>query len=200
MHMKFFDDKAKTIVKTTILGICVFALTFTGLLASYTSEFEAVNKLSFDTVDISLADSLSESEEEKALVSDSTVSHTLTITNDGAECFIRCRSIYVSELGSCVSTRYSGIDESLWCDVGDGYLYYVKPLAFGESLFLEEEISTPKEWIPTTENPQGFLLVTDFAVEAIQAQNFAPDFSSHSPWGDSVVEECLYSRSYMEGK
>ena len=108
------------------------------------------------------------------------------ISNIGDDCYIRAKVSYSQEDGSN-STNFKKIRDisSDWL-MKDDYFYYksiVKhedKIDFFRSLIIPEDI--PNEY-------QGKSILFNISVEAIQSENFKPDFESNSPWKGANVQK-----------
>lgn len=76
-----------------------------------------------------------------------------------------------------------------WTKIGN-YYYYLQILTPGESVDLFQGIIIPSEW--GTEHAKQELALS-IQIDAIQADNFVPDFSSMQPWGHEEIEICAHS-------
>lgn len=203
--------------RTTAAVALTACLCLTGMFAAYTSELGFVNDFAVDTVDIELESSIAEDAPRltngtgrPALIDDSEVEHNLTISNEGANCYIRCKSLYSrasvetpDSLDTFDATGNIAADPNLWHLAEDGYLYYKGVLGEGEAVSLVEMVSNAPEWRKVVVDGEqvlaGFDMTASFMVEAVQSRNFTPDFASATPWGDVEPEVCIYSRSGLEG-
>ena len=82
-----------------------------------------------------------------------------------------------------------GISEE-WVKRGE-YYYYTEVLNRGESVDLFQGIRIPSAW---TELHSGQGLGILIEAEAIQAENFLPDFSGMSPWGNQKILACVHEK------
>lgn len=137
------------------------------------------------TVDIDL--------EDKGLTSEQVVGeigpiHEVDIHNRGARCWIRIATSIEDENGTALLVSDIPKDQKdLYCVGADGYVYRVEPLDEGESIHWQEEVREPdNDLLEGT----GRTLVTQ--VEAIQAQNFTPDFESSAPWDEVAPEPAVW--------
>lgn len=76
-----------------------------------------------------------------------------------------------------------------WIKIG-AYYYYLQILIPGESVDLFQGIIIPSEWDNGHANQK---LDLSIQIDAIQADNFTPDFSSTQPWGKEEIEICAHS-------
>ena len=73
----------------------------------------------------------------------------------------------------------------------DGYYYYPDILQSGDSIDFFQSVHIPSDF----ENEYaGKELSVSIQVDAIQAQNFTPDYTSKTPWGNQVIEICAHNQ------
>ncbi|MCI5699040.1 MAG: hypothetical protein MR308_01390 [Lachnospiraceae bacterium] len=80
-----------------------------------------------------------------------------------------------------------GLSEN-WVRIGN-YYYYKNILLPNETVNLFQGVSIPAEW---GSNHAGQQLYLNIQIDAIQSQNFTPDFSSENPWGNEEIEVCAH--------
>lgn len=94
---------------------------------------------------------------------------------------------------------FQTIDSSDWVQKGD-YFYNTKVMKHGEKSYAFQGIIIPANWVSDVETslpavPQGTkpAQASGFTVslhaDAIQAENFSPDFESEHPWGAVETEQ-----------
>ena len=112
------------------------------------------------------------------------------ITNQSEPCWVRVKITYTDEFG-----ERKGLDDSNlegmsphWVKKGD-YFYYTECLEQGKSVDVFTGVTIPKEWSEVyQEKGFGITIVAD----AVQAANFAPDFSAMTPWGNQKIQRCIH--------
>lgn len=110
---------------------------------------------------------------------------------DGNDSWIRCKIEYLN-------TEYLG-DEDLygftkdWVKKSDGYFYYKKVLKTGDTTDLFQGLQLPVDFPQSEEGTRFFLNIN---AEAVQSQNFTPDFTKREPWGDINVQLCAKEGMY----
>ncbi|MDO4501815.1 MAG: hypothetical protein Q4D06_01405 [Coriobacteriia bacterium] len=161
-----------------------------GAAAALSTDLTVTNHLSLDTVDIAIEQTKASA---VALESGESYPHSALIRNLGADCYLRVRAEAASGERSTALTTLKGLDSRSWIQAGD-YLYYRPVLAEGKQVDFSQQVSNP--WPDATPDDRLTLTVT---AEAVQARNFRPDYTSASPWGEIAVEECVNSRSQLEG-
>ena len=77
-----------------------------------------------------------------------------------------------------------------WIRAGE-YYYLTDPLDTGESADVFQTVTIPEEW---TEASSDQRLGITISAEAIQSDNFTPDFQSEQPWGDQETELCVHEQ------
>lgn len=107
------------------------------------------------------------------------------ITNLGNDCYVRAKVEIVNP--KMISMDGIRGDKTNWKkDASDGYWYYTKPL-------LEKESTDIFKYVRTNPDYEDQYTQNDFQIvvtaEAVQADNFVPDFTSDTPWGDTKIEK-----------
>ena len=74
-----------------------------------------------------------------------------------------------------------------WILAEDGYFYYKEILETGKSVDLFQGIKIP---VDLTESAAESLFTIKVDVDAIQSNNFDPDYDSSNPWGEVQILEC----------
>lgn len=115
------------------------------------------------------------------------------ITNYARPCWVRARICYENqkkEQDGFHDRMLRGISAE-WVKRGE-YYYYTEVLNRRESVDLFQGIRIPSAW---TELHSGQMLGILIEAEAIQAENFFPDFSGMSPWGNQKILACVHEKS-----
>lgn len=108
------------------------------------------------------------------------------ISNMGDACYIRAKISYSKENESN-STSFTQIGKMSndWI-VKDNYYYYKTIVQNGEKVDFFKSLKIPEDM---TNEYQGKSIIFNITVEAIQAENFTPDFDANSPWKGVAVEK-----------
>mgnify|MGYP005758679685 CR=1 FL=1 len=180
------------------LCLCV---TLTSAEASETSgavrtySVEAENQIGTGDVNISLKEyELDENGQEipyrdnKTVVPGQQVDKIVKITNEADRAWIRARIDYVANGLEGMSDRMLGGISEKWIRAGE-YFYYTEPTESGETVVLFRSLTVPPEWDETKAGQKFSVGVT---AQAVQADNFIPDFKSDSPWFGIPVEKCVH--------
>lgn len=184
--------KKKIAIIAVILGIISTA----GAVA-YFSDIEIVrNHVSTGIVDIHIEeyektdDGIEKPfEDGKKVLPGDTVSKIVYVKNDEAECYIRCKVDFGVEDDLDLSKEcLKGIEEN-WILVGD-YYYYIDSVPTDEKIKFFDEIMIPEDW---DNRYAGKTFSVEVIAEAVQKKNFTPNYNSENPWGDTPIEECVYS-------
>ena len=126
--------------------------------------------------------------EHKAILPGQPIPMIPEIKNLGTNCYVRVKITTESEKGKEIpSTCFQGISED-WIQCGD-YLYCTKILELGKKTEVFQAFELPADW-----NQSGIAKDTiqiHLRVDAIQSDNFEPDFESESPWGNVEVQEAV---------
>lgn len=142
-------------------------------------------------------EALYEDSGEQSVVPGQVISLIPRITNSGDSCYVRAKVKYEDEKNITKILAESNIDNSSnnWVKKGD-YWYYKDILKPGEHVDLFNKLTIPKDM---SNDQQGKILQLNIIAEAIQSENFNPDFNSESPWKDIKVEKAT-SESYKMDK
>lgn len=188
--MKKKSNKYKKIIASlsaaSLACFCSGAVVF-----AKTASTTVTNHFATGIVDIDLNEyTKSEDKEEtykdlENILPGQNISKIPRISNLGNDCYIRAKYTTETEMFS-VDDIY-GIGED-WVKAEDGYWYYKNIVQTGESVDAFEGVKIPDEFEDQTIDRNINL---DVVVEAVQAKNFSPDFSSDSPWGDVEIQECI---------
>lgn len=120
------------------------------------------------------------------------VSKIPRIHNRGSDCYVRA-SIGFRDLAVDLERHIYGLGGS-WVKKSDGYYYYTDILKTGESTDLFKGIQIPANF---PQEAEGSAFHLDISVDAIQSQNFTPDFSSGMPWGQVEILKCEKQGPYQ---
>ena len=111
------------------------------------------------------------------------------ITNNANAAWIRARAEFSSE------KPMEGLDESMiimstdpnWIKRGD-YYYYRKPLKTSQEVSFTKGLSIPETW---TEAYANHVFKVIIRADAVQYDNFVPNFNSNDPWFGTVIEASI---------
>ena len=151
--------------------------------ASVTNNFE------FGVVDIQLAEYQIRNNKEVPypknetvyLVPGMVISQIPRIHNEGADCYVRAKLTFrnTDELDD------SSFDMNKnWKLADDGYWYYTKVLPNDEDVDIFSELHIPDDFSQDESNKNVRL---NISVDAIQAENFEPNFKRAKPWGNTKI-------------
>lgn len=98
------------------------------------------------------------------------------ITNYAQPCYVRVKIACTGEMLVLSEQDISGMPEE-WIRAGE-YYYLTDPLDTGESADVFQTVTIPEEWTETSSDQR---LGITISAEAIQSDNFTPDFSRNSP-------------------
>ncbi len=180
--------------RPAILCFCLAALLL--LLGGYLYALptaSVTNPFSTGIVDISLTEYQlnEETGEEEAwednplIVPGLYVSKIPRISCLGNACYVRARVSFAGTTELSVEDL-EGISAD-WVLAADGYYYYTGILETGESVDLFSGIRIPEDFSQTEE---GYTFSLTVDADAIQSQNFSPDFTAANPWGAVTILEC----------
>lgn len=129
-------------------------------------------------------------QDRKIILPGDEISKIPRITNKSEPCWVRVKITYTDELEGLKGLDDASLQgmSSRWMKRGE-YFYYNKCLKQGESVDIFTGVSIPEEWTDVYEKKGlGITIVAD----AIQAANFAPDFSAMTPWGNQKIQRCVH--------
>ena len=152
------------------------------------SETSVTNNLSMGIVDIELED---RAQIPERVMPGQDLPGVKEIINEGNDCYVRAK-INFRDAAVPMDNSLYGMPEG-WAFHEDGYWYYSEILKTGDTVTLFAGFTIPEDY-PEEGADKRFYLDVD--VDAIQSQNFTPDFESASPWGNVVMERCLHEDGY----
>ena len=109
------------------------------------------------------------------------------ISNIGDECYIRAKVTYSKEDNKLVTVDNIDSASGDWIKKG-GYWYYKSTLKNGDKIDLFKNFTIPTDM---TNDYQGKEIQLNITAEAIQSENFKPDFDSDSPWKNVETQKAL---------
>lgn len=201
-------------------ALCVSTLAIAsaiGVWAINESETSVENTISTSIVDIELENytkvdkkiiPLEEKEGSLVVMPGMKISQIPRITNKAINCYVRA-SIAIDNKNNVnhpiTVENISGFTND-WIKSGSFY-YYTKIFETGSTVDLFDTITVPEDWDTqyTEENEiKDYYTKNDWditvKVDAIQSQNFTPDFEIENPWGeegkDFEIQECLHEDGY----
>ena len=162
----------------------------------YTGSVSVINKISFGDINIGLKEYEIRDGKRRAytdpdyIMPGDIISKIPCIINYARPCWVRVKLEFFNpedaaeKIGeNCIR----GISDD-WIKKGE-YYYYTKALKKRESTDVFQEIQIPDSWDSVYEQK-------DFSVhiraEAIQAENYTPDFSGDFPWGAEMIQKCIH--------
>lgn len=193
-------------IKIMILALFITLMLGMGAKEVYASESSAINNLDTGVVNIRIDEFTLDDEGKEVpwvdgigVLPGMSVSKIPYFTATGNDCYIRA----TVKIEGGVKTEYPITLDSLqgisndWIRVGD-YFYYKYPLGTNESIDFFHSFLIPGEWgdelNPSNAGDWGFSLIV--VVDAIQSDNFSPDFESDSPWGNVTIQESIHKDGY----
>lgn len=190
------------IVLMVLILLFIFAF---GAQGVYANSQEVVNNVSTGVVNIEIDEyTLNEKGEEVPWIDGVDVLPGMTIskipyfTATGNDCFIRATIVAdgVKAETPIAFEHFKGISKD-WVQVGE-YYYYMYPLKTNESIDFFHSFVIPSDWAndanPSDVGDWNFSI--KIIVDAVQAENFAPNFTSNAPWGDIVIEDSIHKNGY----
>ena len=165
------------------------------------SEEKVTNTLKTGGIDIEImrTDSDEEAWENgtgSLLVPGGDVPFSVSLTNKGADCYIRIKTDAVIKKDGVLTELTAPFDissfygyEEDWVIAGP-YLYDTEPFLHGEQLPVFEGFQVSKEM---GNEYAGAEIEIRVVAEAVQSDFFVPDFSGEMPWGDLEAETAVKS-------
>ena len=112
------------------------------------------------------------------------------ILNEGNNCYIRAEVSFVNS--SLTMKSVYGMPEQ-WLLAEDGYYYYTEVLESGESIDLFEGFKVPKDF---NQKMEASLFEIRIRIDAVQSDNFTPDYNADEPWGNVEILNCTKEDMY----
>ena len=182
----------KRLLKIAVVVMAAILLaTMSGISATKVYELGFKNKLDTGSVAIDLTTLSVDTEGNEVesstqrIAPGTTVSYIPNVKNLRKDAYVRLRFEFEMSGSSTTPVTAENIQGlgSDWVKKGD-YFYCKKALTRGESSRAFTGLSIPSSW---DNNATGFT-VKAYA-DAVQAENFTPNFDSSMPWGSIVIEE-----------
>lgn len=123
--------------------------------------------------------------DEKSVMPGQVISLIPRIINSGDSCYVRAKVSYENKITKTLAETNIENSNENWVKHGD-YWYYKNALKPGEQVELFKELTIPTD---ISNDQQGKYLELNIVAEALQAENFIPDFNSDSPWNNINVEK-----------
>ena len=128
--------------------------------------------------------------ESESVVPGQVISLIPRITNSGDSCYVRVSVKYEDENNIERTLAPNNIENSSeeWVRQGD-YWYYKNILKSGDKVDAFTKLTIPTD---ISNKLQGKYLQMSITAEAVQSDNFSPDFNSESPWKNINVEKATF--------
>jgi hypothetical protein len=177
-----------------------------GTTGIYAANNYAINNLNTGVVNIAITEyTLNEEGAEVPYVGERDVLPGMIIsripyfTATGNDCYIRAKvewSGVKEEATQFTDEDLHGISED-WIKAGD-YYYYKNVVETNESVNFFNSFTIPTSWgdeiNPSNVGEWGFSMKV--IVDAVQSENFTPDFESGAPWGNIIIKESIHKDGY----
>ena len=183
--------------RKTVLLAMLLSLLSAGTSFADTYQTEVTNNVGIGDINISLAEyGLDESGREspyengRIVLPGEKVDKIVRITNEANTAWIRAKLEYTSEDGiKGLSDEMVTLSGEGWKKIED-YYYYLKPVEKGSSVDFIDKLRIPTEWDGTYASKSFAVVIT---ADAVQTENFTPDFNSQDPWFGTVIEACVHT-------
>lgn len=169
--------KNKILYCLTIMCMCVFIFS-SSKCAFALYEINSDKIFQTDKVDVKV--SVNTKDENKYLAGDK-IAYNPIIENLGAECYVR---IKIDNSDKFMKLNEMDFNENWYLNETDKYFYYKNVLKENETIEFCKYIKIPETY-PIQNNKIDIKLY----VEAIQSNNFKPNFDIDSPWGKVEIKE-----------
>ena len=187
--------KRKRWIAAGIISTCLFGVS--GTYAYYQDTVSVRNHISTGDINIGIQEyevkdgkeSLYADPDGRLVLPSQKISKIPRITNYAQPCYVRVKIACTGEMLVLSEQDISGMPEE-WIRAGE-YYYLTDPLDTGESADVFQTVTIPEEW---TEASSDQRLGITISAEAIQSDNFTPDFQSEQPWGDQETELCVHEQ------
>ena len=127
-------------------------------------------------------------ENEKTVLPGEVISIIPRVSNLGDSCYIRAKFSYTNINNTTVAIdKNVEMSNSNWIKCDD-YWYYKLIVNPGENIDIFKTFKIPEDM---SNEYQGETVQLDITAEAVQANNFEPDFSSSTPWNDITVKKAI---------
>lgn len=177
-----------------LAGMAVVMITSGSVLFAL-PETEVTNHFTTGVVDIDLKEyQISEGkevayEDVEHILPGQTISKIPRIHNAGNACYVRVK---LSLEGTEEEIEIEGMGEE-WLENEDGYYYYKDVLETGDVADVFQSVKIPP-YFSQEEEEGKFRLKID--ADAIQSENFKPNFEESNPWGEVEIQECKKEGEY----
>ena len=142
---------------------------------------------SFETEGVDV--SIHTTQDRKLLAPNMTVKYQPVISYKGVDAYVRFRlDISTNDIALY---QFKGLDSD-WVQ-RDGYFYYKKPVKHNTRLSTFKSFHVPSEYDEL--DPEEFMgskFNITATCDAVQAENFSPDFNSDKPWGNLSIQDNGY--------
>lgn len=178
------------------ISILSIILVISSLLAAFTFATKVISvdgEIKTQGVDISITAGADDSE----VMPGKAVKYEPKIQYKGVDSWIRLRLDISNE--NIKEEYFQGLGDD-WIKKGE-YFYYTKHVHHNEEIKTFDSFKIPYKWDEL--EPEN-LMDSSFQVvalcDAVQADNFTPDFNSEKPWGELEIEDSDYDGSEYSDK
>lgn len=106
------------------------------------------------------------------------------IYNDGNDCYVRANINFVDT--SLSEDVLYGMSDN-WVLAKDGYYYYTDLLPSGENVDIFKGFKVPDDF---EQEMEGTRFQLEIDVDAVQSDNFIPNYTLERPWGEVEILSC----------
>ncbi len=110
------------------------------------------------------------------------------VSNVAEDCYLRAKMTLIDSNNKEYKLDIQGMPKE-WEKIGE-YYYYKPTLKKKEEVNVFEQLKMPPD---IEEQIQDYYIVLHVVVEAIQANNFNPDYEAQEPWNNVKVEKSIHN-------
>ena len=174
-----------------IFSMCGLLFLNSRLAVSASSDTTVEGHTGIGNINIELTShekgSSAESIEERVIIPGETIYWENSVTNTANTAWIRVSVSFGSPEGQ-IPAEVEYVFDDQWIPSASGYWYLKKPLAKDETAAFETKILIPLDW---TEEISGDSCRLSVHADAVQKDNFTPDFSAEDPWFGTLIEKSI---------
>lgn len=188
--------KRKLFITLLCLSAMLFCCSLIGLIYAMVSV-EVTNDFETGIVDITLKEYQKKGDTEtewagaQTVLPGSVISLIPRIHNNGNDCYIRAK-VSIRDMDDLDESNLLNVGDK-WIKADDGYWYYTDALLSDEDVDMFDSLRIPGDF---SQENQGEGFHVDIDVDAIQSQNFTPQFDLASPWGGVEILKAIGDGQY----
>lgn len=150
-----------------------------------------INSLQYDKA----SDSNIQWEQHRTVLPGEVVSEIVSVTNEGEPAWIRVKLDFETKAEVNITENECELVDG-WEKHNDGYYYWKKEVATGETVQFLNSITVPSEWTSAQVAKTDF--TANVRADAVQTRHFIPDFTREDPWFGTIIEVSAYNYTRKE--